>query len=515
VVPRDGLITVEDLLRSPALQLRLLAGESGTGRRVAWAHVSELEDPTPWLSGSEMIMTTGMALPRSAAGQRLYLERLDDAGVACLAVSERMFVPPLTAAFLAAAASRGFPVVEVPIPVPFMAISQEVAAAVALGGAGQRLNAQLQVFGAVQWLAAGNVSAAEIFARLERLSGYSLYACTLGRTRLLDGLRVPPPEYADLIPATVTSPPTVPGGYVLPVTGPRGTAGYILAMESPSAAPAGVSVVQHIATVAALQLSMLAHEREMLRRSGAETLAEMLQGQLEGAVVTRRLAGNGFVVDRPLRLAVVPGAADDDRVADALASAGLPYLILRQQDELVVLIQDGEADRAALTGALDVAAGFSRPFAGGSSAAGSSAGGSSAGGSSAGGSSVAVARREARWALARALEAGRAVVSYGEDRTEKWLTSETADLRALVAQVLGAVLEYDAEHSGDLVLSVRVWLEHDRQTDRAARALHIHPNTLLYRIRRFEQLSGRSLASTEALAEVWLAMRTTAAVPEG
>jgi PucR family transcriptional regulator, purine catabolism regulatory protein len=219
-------------------------------------------------------MTTGMALPRSAAGQRSYLERLDDAGMACLAVSERMFVPPLTAAFLAAAAARGFPVVEVPIPVPFMAISQEVAAAVVLGGAGQRLNAQLQVFGAVQWLAAGNVSAAEIFARLERLSGYSLYACTLGRKTLLEGLPVPPPEYADLIPATVTSPPTVPGGYVLPVTGPRGTAGYILAMESPSAAPAGVSVVQHIATVAALQLSMLAHEREMLRRSGAETLAE-------------------------------------------------------------------------------------------------------------------------------------------------------------------------------------------------------------------------------------------------
>jgi len=37
----------------------------------------------------------------------------------------------------------------------------------------------------------------------------------------------------------------------------------------------------------------------------------------------------------------------------------------------------------------------------------------------------------------------------------------------------------------------------------------------LYRIRRFEHLSGRSLASTESLAEVWLAMRTTTAAPEG
>jgi DNA-binding PucR family transcriptional regulator len=47
-----------------------------------------------------------------------------------------------------------------------------------------------------------------------------------------------------------------------------------------------------------------------------------------------------------------------------------------------------------------------------------------------------------------------------------------------------------------------------------AEALHIHPNRLLYRVRRFEQISGRSLASTESLAEVWPALRTTAAVPD-
>jgi len=501
---REGVIRVEDLLRSPALQLRLIAGEAGTARRVAWAHVSELEDPTPWLFGSEMIMTTGIALPRAAPRQRAYLERLDDAGVACLALSEGLMVPPLTGAFLAAAAERRFAVVEVPIPVPFMAISQEVAAATA-GDMGRRLNAQLQVFGAVQWLAAGNLSAREIFARLERLSGYTLYACTLARGPLLDGVPVPPPGAAHLIPTAASSPPTVPGGYVLPVSGPRGTVGYVLALESPDAAPAGVSVVQHIATVAALQLSMLAHEREMLRREGAETLAEMLQGVLDRPVVARRLAAKGFAGDAGLQLAVLrprretadaDGVADAlaDGVADALADAGLPNLILRQQDELVVLLPDDDRARAALTGALDATAGLSRPFPADAS--------------------LAVARREAQWALDRAAEAGRDVVSYGDDRTERWLTSDSADLRALVEQVLGAVIGYDAAHAGDLVTSVRVWLEHDRQTERAAAALHIHPNTLLYRVRRFEQVSGRSLASTESLAEIWLALRATAAVPD-
>jgi purine catabolism regulator len=250
--------------------------------------------------------------------------------------------------------------------------------------------------------------------------------------------------------------------------------------------------------VAALQLSMLAHEREMLRREGAETLAEMLQGVLDRPVVARRLAAKGFAAGAALLLAVIrprQKTADVDRVADALADAGLPCLILRQQDELFVLVHDDDRARGALTGALDAAVGLSRAFPADAS--------------------LAVARREALWALDRAVEAGRDVVSYGDDRTGRWLTSDSADLRALVEQVLGAVIDYDAAHASDLVTSVRVWLEHDRQTDRAAAALHIHPNTLLYRVRRFEQISGRSLASTESLAEVWLALRTTAAVPGG
>ena len=49
LMPQDGVVRAEGLLRLPALQLRLLAGEPGLSRRVAWAHVSELEDPAPWL----------------------------------------------------------------------------------------------------------------------------------------------------------------------------------------------------------------------------------------------------------------------------------------------------------------------------------------------------------------------------------------------------------------------------------------------------------------------------------
>src|SRR3954454_10224170 len=70
VPDRPAPVDVEDLLRSPALQLTLVAGAACSGRPVAWAHVSELAAPTPWLTGRALVMSTGMAVPRFAAKLR-------------------------------------------------------------------------------------------------------------------------------------------------------------------------------------------------------------------------------------------------------------------------------------------------------------------------------------------------------------------------------------------------------------------------------------------------------------
>jgi PucR family transcriptional regulator, purine catabolism regulatory protein len=489
-----GVVLVEDLLRSPALQLGLLAGGGGTARRVAWAHVSELNDPTPWLFGSELIMTTGMAVPADAAGQQAYVGRLDTAGAAGLALSEGLFVPSDTTALLAEANERRFPVVQVPIPVPFMAIAQEVAALVQADTA-QRLSAQLQVFGAVRWLATGELSTAAIFARLERLSGYALYACTPKRQPLLEGVPVPPDELAHLVPTAATSPPTIPGGYVLPVSGARGTAGYILAYEKSDARPGGVSVVQHIATVAALTLAMQAHEREMIRRERAELFSEILQGALDRQAMVRRLTASGFSVGDQLLLVIVRVTDPDgdiEAIADTVTLGGFPHLVLRQHDDLYLLVPDAASPADLLAGLRGTVIGISRPFPPTAS--------------------FVAGRREAQWALTRAAERGTGLVRYGDDQISRWLARDTTDLSVLAADVLGPVLDYDAAHAGDLLLSVRTWLERDRNTESAAKALNIHPNTLLYRVRRFEEISGRSLSSTEALTEIWLALRTTATV---
>ena len=52
--------------------LTLLAGEEAGDTPVRWVHATELEDPTPWLSGGELLLTTGIQLdhPRGAARLR-------------------------------------------------------------------------------------------------------------------------------------------------------------------------------------------------------------------------------------------------------------------------------------------------------------------------------------------------------------------------------------------------------------------------------------------------------------
>lgn len=480
---------VEDLLRSPALQLRLLAGERGLGRRVAWAHVSELEDPSPWLTGAELIMTTGLAVPRAERDQVAYLERLDDGGVAALAVSAQLHTPPLTARFIATANERGFPVLEVPLSVPFVAIAQEVAAAVQEDSL-HRLNAQLQVFGAVRWMAQDAMEQRDVFARLEQLSGYQLFVSTPSGRQLLEGVPAPSAEVAALVPDSPDAPPSIPGGYALPIPAPGGPAGYLVAIEKPGANPAGLAAVQHIATVAALHLTMRRQEQERWRREGAEILAELLQGQLPDAAHLRRLQRLGFSPVEPLRLLACrtsAGKPSDVELTRELELSDIPYLILQTQTETYLLVPatiDASATLGRVTGLrIGASAAFDLT------------------------TSMDVPRREALWAVARAVDADVAYLAYDPATSGRWLVDDAAAVRSLVTHVLGRVIDYDKTHRADLLLTVRLWVERDRQNASVADALHVHPNTVAYRLRRFEELTDRDLNSTADLAEVWLALQ--------
>ncbi len=115
------MLTVRDLVER--LELPVLAGQGGLEKPVRWVHISELLDPTQWLSGGEVLLTTAMQLD-SAGRQRDFVDRLADHQLAALGIGTGFRHPEVPQALLETAAERDFPLFEVPYEVPFIAITE-------------------------------------------------------------------------------------------------------------------------------------------------------------------------------------------------------------------------------------------------------------------------------------------------------------------------------------------------------------------------------------------------------
>src|SRR5256886_3601808 len=114
-------LTVADLVAE--LGLELVSGEDSAQTHVRWVHSTELPDPTPWLRGGELLLTTGVQLETPQA-QRELIERLADHEIAGLGFGTGFRHKRIPAALIAAARKRSFPLFEVPYELPFIAITE-------------------------------------------------------------------------------------------------------------------------------------------------------------------------------------------------------------------------------------------------------------------------------------------------------------------------------------------------------------------------------------------------------
>ncbi|MBN0042610.1 helix-turn-helix domain-containing protein [Streptomyces actuosus] len=84
---------------------------------------------------------------------------------------------------------------------------------------------------------------------------------------------------------------------------------------------------------------------------------------------------------------------------------------------------------------------------------------------------------------------------------------------ALADRVLGPLAELDGADAEVLVDTLATWLACEGSAQRASRRLYCHRNTVLNRLRRFEQLTGRRLARPTDLVEVGLALAARRLMP--
>jgi purine catabolism regulator len=499
---------MEDILHIPGLALKLVAGGAGGARPIRWVHVSELEDPTPWLRGGELLLTTGMGLGKSPARQRTYIERLSSAGLAGLGFGVGFSFTKVPKAMADAADRRSFPVFEVPYPVPFIAITEAVYSRLAgeqvdvlqRSMEAQHALTRAVLEGGLAGVATTLSSAIDGWAVVLGLHGIPLAAAprsARGRApRLWDELRdarSPEPGFS------VSMVDRGDHVSVQPV-GARGRVEAFLAIGKHDALGQFDRIVAaHALSLLAIELDKSRAVAEAERRLRGDFLDALVRGSLSARDATRGLRRFGLEGDGHVEVVAMDSDLPVEEltwaVEDVLSRRDGGFLTAPRDDVLFVLLRpDGtgaveelRTEVAARLG-IDVVAGAGSPVVPGE---------------------ISRSLREARYALQVCRVEGRSVADFQTLGTYRLLLTlqEPDALRAFADSVLEPLDRYDEEHGGDLIASLRAFLDHNARWEAAAAQLFVHRHTLRYRMRKAEDLTGRDLSTPHDRMEFWLAIR--------
>jgi PucR family transcriptional regulator, purine catabolism regulatory protein len=501
------------LLDDPSLGLEVVAGHAGIDGRgpIRWAHISDTPDPTPWLEGGELLLTTGLGVKDSPDLQRRLLASLASRGAVAVGFGIGVSLPEVPPAMLAAADEHELPLFTVPYEVPFIAVTRRVAhhtfaehyatlrSAVDLHR--QVLSAVLSSQGIPGVLATvgGAMPGAALLAfdfsgrELGRHDpdellgdlGAQLWAevgeGATGGSRL--GTRT-----STVAELTVTSGPVRLGQDVEAVV--------VAATTAPLVEHEELLFEQGLAGVS-LELSRGRSVREATRARVDELLEEVASGRGTAGSIERALERLGALPTGPYRVLAVarPDGVGDARlcsvVEDALLPLGRP-LVGRLDGVIHALVTDHDDDAERVAAAL-TDRGWPSPRVGRSRPKRDL-------------EAFRAAIREAHVALT--LEVPSAVRDVDQLGLPGLLAGIRDDLGAtdFVTQVLGPVLEHDQRESSHLLDSLRAYLAHGCRPGPAAEELCIHRHTLAYRLDRVRDLTGRDPRSGDHLLEFGLAL---------
>jgi purine catabolism regulator len=573
------MVTVRDLL-GELDGLRLLAGQDALDVPVRWVHITELLDPTPWLSGGELLLTTGMQLD-TPQRQREFVQRLASHRLAGLGFGTGFAHSEVPPALLDAAGEAEFPVFEVPYETPFIAVTEaaftrlvneQYAVLRRALAAHERLERVVlseqglealagtlaTLLGAAVLIcdARGRVLASHEFRRTLEPDTVRALREELAQRREGPGPQRPGrararaflPAHAELadralaLPVaaeTVGSAGGASSGNGAASAEPTALAWLVAIKDSGPLSDFDRLTLHQAVTIVALELLRERVAGDTERRLAGDLLSAILSGELSGPELARRLAP--FELGDTLAAIVVrhddarPGRRapreTEAAVAQALredASAGLVATVSPTTDgmggailtcalvpgteepELLALARSvaerlppasrprvglGRAVRAerarrsfhearCAVEAVWMAEPAETPRANGNGAASAGAGGASG-------------PHPTRVATYRDLGSFQLLLSLQDEEA----------LRLFCDSILGPIEAGDGHYGGELMRSLEAFIEENGQWERAARRLYCHRHTLRYRIRRVEELTGRSLSSARDRIEFWLALR--------
>ncbi|MFF0494095.1 PucR family transcriptional regulator ligand-binding domain-containing protein [Nocardia sp. NPDC004068] len=485
---------LREMLAEP-LGLRLLHGEHALDRRVDRACVTDMPDPAPFVTPGALVCT-GLVWRRGPRDSDPYIGLLAEAGAAAIAAGRTLHghVPDDV---ITACRAHGLPLLEAPRSLPFSRIIEHLAAR----RAETRLRRVESGFARQRRLLAAVADGGDAhhllteFATDRTASAWLLTATgalVAGTAPLADT------EIDTLIAAAAAAPRlplTTSGGYTIHSVGSRLgdriTLWYLVVRAETDTEDIG----SDLAPIA--ELYRMRH-RERLRLRWELSDHPIPDADAAVAVVAdtaapRRAEGREILPesDRP-RLApeelrvlvhdILPGAPTEvDRYGRVVA-----WTTGSERDVAARLTRHLNRLRPAVRGfTLRVGVSAARPGESPSGAVASAA------------------------AAASALGDAAVIVRIAEvDSVVGLLTAVPDDLqRRFAARVLGPLLEYDRRTGTGLLRTLEVFLDCAGSWRTAADRMHLHLNTIRYRIGRVEELTGRDLGRLDDRLDLYLAVR--------
>lgn len=485
--------TLRTVLSLPGCPVLLRVGSDALDRSVRWVAVSELEDPTPYLQGGELLLTTGIRLtPRRCDA---YVRRLVDAGVVALGLGVGLTHATVPAELVTAAERYGLPLLEVPEPTPFIAISKAVS----------------DVLAAAEYEAV--TRAVEVQRDLTRAAletdGAQAVVRRLAKELGADVLLLDPQgrvEHASAGAGPVLVGPVQAEVERMRVRGGRSSAAFSDADRSvvvQPLAPAGrvrgylavgrpapFGTVDHSLVMVTVALVSSLLERGVASVTALRGLRSAVLSLLLDDVPAERLplvsVGWADLGPGTVQLLAATGPADAvsaalDTLEDHAGTEGSAWAATLE-DRLVVVVPSADevlVDLVALAPSL--AWGASEPV---------------------GPHQLSEGLRQAGLALQP--DGGPGLRRFGDlGRHGVAALVDEASARGFAESLLGPLAVPDR---GDLVASTRAWLAHHGQWDAAAASLGVHRHTMRHRMRRVEELLGRSLDDPDLRADLWVAL---------
>jgi purine catabolism regulator len=499
------MVSVADILALPSLALEPVTIPHPDSR-VRWVATSELVDPSPFLEGGEILLTTGL-VERDTREWTEFVSSLVDAGVVALGFAVGLSHPDLPSGLRDAAFENALNLFVVPRPTPFIAVSRAVADQL---WASER-DADRQALLHQQELTDAAIGGpAELVATLARIIGGDAVLCTPDGTAIAGWpaaalLERALPHIRRMNAAGIRSASVDIVGdsrvSVLPV-GVGSHAEAYLAVEGDSTT-GGVqrAVVTTAVALLSLDRARARAELDADRRIRAGALSLALQSDTEAARAL--LAGTGQSAALPRSRARVVRArgsgSELDRALSQLergaAEVGQPLAVRvgpgSETDQLVAIIQSGDdhlEGTLRMLDRLEVGVGPARPL-----------------------SAIAQSDDGARNALAAASAVRPLVVWTELTRSGVDSLLDAGTLTAFAESLLEAILT--RPDAPELLDGLRAFLSHNGHVGPAAESLAIHRNTLRNRLATAENLLGRSLHDPQFRSDLWVALKQLASTP--